>query len=782
MVNHDPIFLTDPSPEAMSHVLYFQEFIVFDRNPIDRIVVEIINGPDFLSWDDMRFALVGTPLTEHIGSYLINLSARDGKGGVAYLEYTLVVANNPVRLKNNPLPDLDEGDELIHIVPYVNKDDDDLHWTIDTTASFIEIGESDGILRGIPDDPDIGKHWIRIMVDDGRGATDSVNYTFEVFNLNDAPRILTEDVTSAYEDELYWVEYECLDPDPDGNQQEWYMRTDAEFLKCNKLTGSVHGTPTEDDIGTYTMNISVRDIHGEWDYHEFILKVLNVNDAPVIVTDQPHDTVKQEEEYRFEFQATDSDPTNDVLTWTVETNATFLSMDPGTGVLKGRPGNEDVGGWEVKVIVTDPLGGNDTLKFSIWVEDANDEPVFTIQELPDATEDEPYNVMITAYDPDHPPDLIEFSIDLVGSFLSIDPLTGELSGTPEQKDVGVLTFNISITDEEGVSTTRQFSLTVVNVNDAPVPLHMELQIPIEEDTVDFKIILGDLFTDVDGDILSYLMDMDDDHIEAEILENGTMIVNPEQDWNGIVRFNLSTTDGELSAVMILILKITPKNDAPRDLEVTYKERYGFNEKQACSATGSDPDLVYGDVLFYSWYDEDQVRIATGSDVELDLSPGKHMITVKAADKDGLETTKVIEITIEEEDPSAGVLVIIAVTLLLMAIAGSGIFFFVSKKRRTRTKEKKQEDDFFLPKQPPTSLETEVQIISTGNEHAFSQEMLPDTAKTSLKTSLVKTSFEPDDTEDNISSGEEIDGNTIQDDPKTQSEAAEVDTVEQSHTQ
>lgn len=745
MVNHPPEFLTDPSTTGMSHVLYLQEIVVFDRNPIDRLKIEVLTGPEFLDWDGQRNLLVGTPLTKHIGSHNVNLSVRDGKGGIDYLEYTLNISNNPVRLKENPVPDLIEGEELIHKIPNINLDDDPLTWRIETTASFLSIGSSDGVLRGTPDDPDLGKNWVRIMVDDGRGATDEVNYTFEVINVNDAPDIITEDVTTAYEDELYWVDYECFDPDPDGDEFSWDMETDADFLKCSEITGSVHGTPEEADIGSYQVAITVTDIHGEKDRHEYTLEVLNVNDAPKITSWNPKEDVKQNQLYSFKFNGTDSDPTDDELIWSMETNATFLAIDSETGVLEGIPRNGDVGVWEIKIILEDGNGGNDFFFFNIYVEDVNDPPVMITEMLPDATEGEFYEITILAEDPDHPPDDFLFEIETDSNFLNIDPETGILSGTPEQSHVGEVSVNITVTDDGGLSTSMEFTFNVINVNDPPEAVDTEKLFSVPEDSMDFPVDLVDLFLDPDGDLLEFDHDLDSDVLRASIRENGILILNPEENWNGKLEINITASDGKFTTEISISIRVIPINDAPYNLNVEYKEKYGPDEKQIVSATAKDPDLAYGDQLKFNWYDEGSVKLASGSEVELDLSPGEHTIRVSAIDSQGEEISSTIEITVEEEDSTANLLVLILVIVMIIGIVAVVAVIAVMKIKKTKSQEEKQKDDFFQDWQPPSSFKlAPVQKSDPSkNDITKTQVNVPISPKP-VKDSPIPSSFETED--------------------------------------
>ena len=71
----------------------------------------------------------------------------------------------------------------------------------------------------------------------------------------------------------------------------------------------------------------------------------------------------------------DEDPTGDTMTWTLSTNAGFLSIGPATGQLKGVPDDADVGARWVNVSVSDGKGGSDFTNFTLTVQNINDSPM-----------------------------------------------------------------------------------------------------------------------------------------------------------------------------------------------------------------------------------------------------------------------------------------------------------------------------------------------------------------------------------------------------------------------
>ncbi|UZR92640.1 tandem-95 repeat protein [Chondrinema litorale] len=113
-------------------------------------------------------------------------------------------------------------------------------------------------------------------------------------------------------------------------------------------------------------------------------------------------------------------------------------------------------------------------EYSVIVEvtPINDAPSFTNQPLnsyPPLTEGENFTFEAEAEDAD-PGDVLEYSIDpeLPPSYwLSFDPSTGIIDGTPEDGDDGIYTFTISVSDGEETVSQNPFTLIVTPNNTAP---------------------------------------------------------------------------------------------------------------------------------------------------------------------------------------------------------------------------------------------------------------------------------------------------------------------------
>ncbi|HEY8353336.1 MAG TPA: putative Ig domain-containing protein, partial [Sphingomonadales bacterium] len=187
----------------------------------------------------------------------------------------------------------------------------------------------------------------------------------------------------------------------------------------------------------------------------------------------------------------------------------WLTFDPATRTLSGTPGEQDDGVLEIRVTATDPQGLSASSQFRLTVRDVNEAPV-TGAAIADQAVDEktPFTFVIPAaafMDPDG--DALTFDVTLAdGSalpdWLIFDPATRTLSGTPGEKDDGVLDIRVVATDPQGLSASSQFRLTVRDVNEAPV-VAAALGDQETEAGSEFAFALPDgLFTDPDGDGLT----------------------------------------------------------------------------------------------------------------------------------------------------------------------------------------------------------------------------------------------------------------------------------------
>lgn len=207
--------------------------------------------------------------------------------------------------------------------------------------------------------------------------------------------------------------------------------------------GTISGMAVNSDVGGYWVNASISD-HCTTKFVNFTLSVINTNDDPMIDTADVATTL-EDQLYSVEYLATDIDPTGDVLTWALNTNASFLSIDGNTGNLSGTPVNADVGTYYVNVSVSDGHGGGDWKYYELEVLNTNDPPVW--EHIPSSANIklfQNYTYDVNASDVDVGDTLTYYIISSPASNIKIDAATGVITWQPNA--AGLYEINISVSD------------------------------------------------------------------------------------------------------------------------------------------------------------------------------------------------------------------------------------------------------------------------------------------------------------------------------------------------
>ncbi len=264
----------------------------------------------------------------------------------------------------------------------------------------------------------------------------------------------------------------------------------------------------------------------------------------------------------------------------------WLSFDENTGQFSGQPSNEDVGEISINVIASDGEAlVTDT--FTITVENTNDGPVVS-SSIDDQTTDEDaaFSLDVSGNFADEDlGDTLTYSATLengdpLPDWLSIDETTGEISGTPENGDVGDISITVTASDgEESVSDT--FSVTVENTNDGPTVSSQISDIATDEDAA-FSLDVSGNFADEDiGDTLSYSAILTNE--SGEQIGDGTLpdwlsfdestgqfSGTPENGDVGSFCVQVIASDGEATASDIVAVTVENTNDGPTESTRDYR--------------------------------------------------------------------------------------------------------------------------------------------------------------------------------------------------------------------
>ncbi|MCK5560430.1 MAG: hypothetical protein KAJ51_07535, partial [Thermoplasmata archaeon] len=338
---------------------------------------------------------------------------------------------------------------------------------------------------------------------------------------NEAPMINTTNVQNATEDVYYSVDYDATDIDSLIANQIWSLSTNASsWLNIGSETGILNGTPTNDEVGSYWVIITVDDGEEGFDFTNFTLNVVNVNDPPYWDPEPPDITLPEETSYNVSVKAADSDSTELYFSAYVFTSNASWEITPISGTENNYANFtlnfddyevylDETSGLSINLTVNDGEYYESTI-IELEVTNVNDKPELHYPYSFDnklqhftAMEDLELDFSLLGIDEDYSEDL-EFSYDIVkfpkyaemssytNDKINITALTpgtaedyvndyselmyynnfttvvpAEFRFMPDNNDVGFLLVNLTVSDTNYDSASVIANITIENVNDAP---------------------------------------------------------------------------------------------------------------------------------------------------------------------------------------------------------------------------------------------------------------------------------------------------------------------------
>ena len=279
----------------------------------------------------------------------------------------------------------------------------------------------------------------------------------------------------------------------------------------------------------------------------------------------------------------------------------WLSFDEGTRTFSGTPRTAHVGEYEIQVTVNDSSAASKKAEFTLTVElppnEAPEAPELTSQT---ATEDQAFSYEVPEFD-DPEDDTITYAAALDGGgtlpgWLSFSATSRTLSGTPLEADTPAShTIRITATDDgsPSKSSSATFSLTVTEVNDAPVPGNDSASVA-EGGSVDVSVttlLANDTDPEVStlsvtavGGAVNGTVVLSEDKSEVTYTHDGSETTSGS--------FTYTVSDGTDTATGTVAVTVTPVNDAPTGADDTATVAEGGEVEVAVTtllANDSDPE-------------------------------------------------------------------------------------------------------------------------------------------------------------------------------------------------
>ncbi len=458
-----------------------------------------------------------TPAPDGYGTAVIMVKVKDdggtANGGLdtSIISFTVTVSpeNDAPEITSTDSTTIMEHEYYVYRATADDPDGPSLSWTFDQLPSWVFWNTNADSVSGTPDEG-TADTLFRVIAFDGE-LRDTLVVTLKVVPVSNPP-LAASDAASTPEDTAVTIFVLANDSDPEGAPLT---------LDSALVTPPRHGealidagdttltyTPANDYFGGDTLEYRVSDGYLS-DTATVYVTVTPVNDPPAI-TSVAADTAR-EDEY-FVYHATADDPDGPSPSWI------FLAL-PGwvegfaADSMFGTPG-EGAGDTSFVVIADDGLAA-DTLQVVVLVVPVNDPPV-AVNDMVITPED---TTIILA--------VLKNDYDVDGDTLSIvavsDPANGRIqmngdSTVTYQPDTdfhGLDSLVYIVTDRNAAYNTGKVYLIVTPVNDAPgtfavVTITGDSTIQISSEMLaDSLVFRWTRTTDVDGDSVWYIFDLDD---------------------------------------------------------------------------------------------------------------------------------------------------------------------------------------------------------------------------------------------------------------------------------
>ncbi|NNC80353.1 MAG: CSLREA domain-containing protein, partial [Acidimicrobiales bacterium] len=433
----------------------------------------------------------GTPDFDAAGSYSVTVTATssDAPSGNDTFAWTITDTNRPPVVTNPGNQSNTDGDVVSFFVAASDPDTGaSLTWSATNLPTGVGINPTTGEISGTVSTLVTATLNSSVTVTDGID-NDVVNFDWDVVPSNLPPVITTAWTTSTF-GEGSNVTFAILATDPEGGALTYTGPGLPAGITLNPSTGAAGGTVGANAVGVYPVTFTVTDDGGLTDTHLITFTVTQTNSTP-IVTALPDRSDAEFDVISLPVAASDPDD-EDTLTYSATNLPDGLSINPATGLISGTLSITSSGSYSVDVTATDDGSPVDsaTTSFTWDVTDVNLPPtITTVWTGLGVGEDQVVSVTLTATDPEGL--ALTWSATGLPTGLSINPTSGEVSGTVDPNAGGVWPVIFTVTDVGGLTDTHGANFTVSKTNSQPLLTNPGNQSNDEDDIVSLPIVASD---------------------------------------------------------------------------------------------------------------------------------------------------------------------------------------------------------------------------------------------------------------------------------------------------
>ena len=412
---------------------------------------------------------------------------------------------------------VDSVDYLIKIDFFDSKDNDLYSVNLPNWLKLDSVSSEYYRLFGFCGDADWGDFEIKLVASNNFGSTN------QFFNLHiSRPPVFTNTpLDSVNQDDIYIFKPEFYSEDI--NSVNLSLKSAPQWLFLRQMQDSsylLRGKPNGIDVGEHEIVLSLMDGKSENVLQNTTLRVLDINDMPIIYS-KPDSLVFEDDEYVYLLQVSDIDDIDilDLELLYLPSWLNYRQLSSRVWEFSGWPDVQNVGVDSVKLQVSD-LEYISEQKFIISVLNRNDLPIFSVANSDTTLEDFSFdkNYFFT----DEEGDSIKFDLLTKPNWIAYTKTSETafaLSGTPTNSEVGESILEFWLTDFVDTAVIK-YTIVVENVNDAPFFISSTI------DTAYFAMTYESIiyYKDIDSKQLELNIVSSPDWIKLEIINDTSALL------------------------------------------------------------------------------------------------------------------------------------------------------------------------------------------------------------------------------------------------------------------
>lgn len=558
----------------------------------DTITYAAINNTNItVTIDPATHRVNMTPDPNYFGVEYIYFSADDSYN-TSYSNVIIVQVNDTNDAPNVTALGNKTGYEgaLFELQVSANDPDMDVLTYYDNTDLF-DINSANGLISFVPNTTQAGSYTINITVSDSELNT-TVELNLTIID-NNPPELNLIGNQNATENIPFVLNISANESDSQ-NITWWSNSTIFNITSINETHGQISFTPTNDDVGNYSINITVFDEYNATDFEVIDFQVIDVLNAPVL---SPIGSQSPRVNITFTLYIDASDLDGDNLTFYNNQSPDLFNMtiiNSSRVMINFTPTDSDVGNYSILFNVTDGgLWDSEIVSFEVrynlipHIDNIADQLVI---------ENSQFQINVSGYDGDMDP--LTFYTNYSG--FTVVPYNNSLSTliiTPDQQDVGDHNVTVNVTDGWGAWNMTYFNFSVQEFNDTPY----------------FNPGFNSNYTAfADTQFLQYFEYVEEENDTVAVSDNTSLFnISLVNSTHALINFTpnssqindysveINITDFNSTNTSIVLFMVKPFNYAPNITSFSPLTNASVAENSSLNFThvSSDPN---GDTLTYFW--------------------------------------------------------------------------------------------------------------------------------------------------------------------------------------